>query len=231
MRLDLSNIDKCYRSGWLMRSKHAVLKSICLSLDSGQRLGVVGESGAGKSTLGMILAGLLRPDRGRVLINGSDIWRASKKNRVSMTQKVQVLFQHPEDTFDPRWTIQQSLMEPFVLNGKRPSHDALTTMLTDLDVDPSVLPRRSGQLSGGELQRIAMARIFAISPWFIILDEPTAMLDVLTEQRIIHLLKRFQERTSVGYLLISHDARLVKRFCDAVYFLENGLLLQKQKRA
>lgn len=191
----------------------------------GDLIGITGRSGAGKTTLGLILAGILRPDQGRVVFDGTDLWAAAGTERKRINRKLQMVFQHPESTFDPRWTMEQSLSEPFKLTGVRPGQRALAGLLADVGLDSAVLVRQPHQLSGGELQRLAIARIMALNPAVVVLDEPTAMLDVLTQARIMAMLEGIRQRTGVAYILISHDPALVSRFCRRTYRLEDGCLI------
>lgn len=228
MRLELVGITKRYRSGWLGRKSLTVLENLDLTIERGRCIGVVGDSGAGKTTLGRILAAMIQPDSGRVICDGRDLWSASTKTRIALGKKIQMLFQHPESVFDPRWTMHESLLEPFTLNGSTPSGGTLQAMLAEVELDSSVLPRRAFQLSGGELQRIAIARVFALDPGVVILDEPTSMLDALTQVKMMHLLQRIQLRSGVGYVLVSHNSALARRFCDVVFRLEGGRLVEEK---
>jgi peptide/nickel transport system ATP-binding protein len=228
MRVELRGVAKGYRQGWWRRKQRRVFEALDLTVESGQRIGIVGESGAGKTTLGHILAGTIRPDSGQVLCDGCDLWAAPGRLRCRLARKVQMLFQHPEAVFDPLWTMRQSLSEPFILNGGAATDGLLNDMLKEVGLDPSILPRHAGQLSGGELQRAAIARVFALDPAVVVLDEPTSMLDALSQAGILHLLQRIQRRNNVGYLLISHDTALVNQFCGFVFRLENGLLVKEK---
>lgn len=224
MSLELHQICKSRRSSRAGADLRQVLAGIDLMVKPGGIIGITGSSGAGKTTLGLILAGILRPDQGKVVLNGTDLWAADTAGRKQINRKLQMVFQHPESTFDPRWTMQQSLSEPFRLTGIRPDPLTLAGRLTEVGLDPSVLARRPHQLSGGELQRLAIARIMALNPAVVVLDEPTAMLDVLTQAGIMALLEGIRQRTGVAYVLISHDPDIVRRFCRRIFRLEKGRL-------
>ena len=222
MSLEIRQVIKSH--GRLKGSSNAapVLNRIDLKVAPGDVIGITGPSGVGKTTLGLILAGISRPDQGRVIFNGTDLWGADKASRRGINRKLQMVFQHPEGTFDPRWTLVQSMSEPYRIYGLRPDAAALARSLAEVDLDASLLTRRPHQLSGGELQRLAIARVMSLHPKIVVLDEPTAMLDVLTQARIMALLERFRRKSEVGYVLVSHDTTLLHRFCHQVYRLENG---------
>lgn len=222
MQLDLRQVSMTYSAEWPHRAVHKVLQNIDLTVPPGGRIGIAGPSGVGKTTLGRIMAGMLQPNSGKVFCDGVDLWRVPRKRRKRYLHKIQMLFQHPESTFDPRWTVARSLSEPFVLQKQRPSLPQLHPVLEAVQVDPAVLNRHPRQLSGGELQRIAIARIMALKPAVIVLDEPTAMLDLLTQARIMQLLADYQRDTPVSYVLISHDPYLTRLFCTSRYLLEAG---------
>lgn len=222
MCLEIHHIVKSHRTSRI--GAGPVLKGIHLRVNPGDGIGITGRSGAGKTTLGLILAGITKPDQGRVVFDGTDLWAADWAERKRINRKLQMVFQHPESIFDPRWTMRQSLSEPFRLTGTRPEPMVLAKQLTEVGLDSSVLARRPHQLSGGELQRLAIARIMILNPAVVVLDEPTAMLDVLTQAGIMALLEGIRQRTGVAYVLISHDPDLVRRFCRRTYHLEDGCL-------
>ncbi|GAB6906496.1 Oligopeptide transport ATP-binding protein OppF [Desulfosarcina cetonica] len=222
MHVEARGISKIYGSGWLIRRRRLVLDGIDMALAPGKRIGIVGRSGAGKTTLGLILAGILRPDTGQLRCGGIDLWTAGRQVRRRLGQRLQMVFQHPESSFDPRWTLARSLEEPFRLCGRVPSMQDLSAMLASVELQPALLTRRPGELSGGELQRMAISRALAMVPAVLVLDEPTAMLDVLTQARIIRLLEKIQRDTGVTIVLISHDPALINSFCHRVYRLDAG---------
>lgn len=224
MRVEADHISKTYGMGWMRRHYRPVLENVNLSLQQGQRVGIVGGSGAGKTTLGLILAGILKPDQGRLRLGDVDLWAAKPRTRRRLGQQLQMVFQHPENTFDPRWTLARSLAEPFILQGRRPAALDLSEMMGAVDLDASLLARRPAQLSGGELQRMAIARALCMQPRLLVLDEPTAMLDALTQARIFRLLEKIQKERDICMVLISHDPALVSMFCETLYRLKGSRL-------
>jgi peptide/nickel transport system ATP-binding protein len=224
MLLKVTNLHKRFGAG--LRRKHTtpVLKGIALSLNRCETVGIVGGSGAGKTTLALILCGLLPWDRGKVWLNDAPLDPRSRKSASLVHRCVQIVWQQPETAFNPRWKLGRSLKEPLLVQGVRPAPEMLEKQLERVDLAPEVLNRRPRQLSGGELQRLALARALILNPDLVILDEPTSMLDALTQARVIHLLQDIQQRTGVAYLFISHDMDLVRIFSHRAYFLTNGKL-------
>jgi len=224
MQIEVRHISKAYQTGWIVRQQRPVIDGVNLDLSPDRRIGVVGPSGAGKTTLGLILAGILRPDRGHLRCDGVDLLAADRRVRRRLGPQLQMVFQHPESTFDPRWRMLRSLEEPFLLSDRVPSASDLLEMLDAVELDRSLLARRPGELSGGELQRMAIARALAMQPALLVLDEPTAMLDAFTQARIIRLLLSIQKSRGICMVLISHDSELVDRFCHRRYLLAAGRL-------
>ena len=169
-----------------------------ISLQKGKTLGLLGQSGSGKSTLGQMMVGLLKPDSGELFFHGKLL---SYPIRGQARRRIQILFQHPEVSFNPQLT----LIEPFGLHAEH-------------------LARYPGELSGGELQRAALARVTVLEPEMILLDEPTSMLDVITQAQMIDFLRRYQQQHQTAYLFITHSTALAEQFCDEIVKMEDGRL-------
>lgn len=192
-----------------------------ISLQKGKTLGLLGQSGSGKSTLGQMMVGLLRPDSGELFFHGE---RLSYPIRGQARRRIQILFQHPEVSFNPQLTLRQSLAEPFKLMGKPFDDGAILSVIEPFGLHAEHLARYPGELSGGELQRAALARVTVLEPEMLLLDEPTSMLDVITQAQMIDFLRRYQQQHQTAYLFITHSTALAEQFCDEIVKMEDGRL-------
>lgn len=192
-----------------------------ISLQKGKTLGLLGQSGSGKSTLGQMMVGLLKPDSGELFFHGKLL---SYPIREQARRRIQILFQHPEVSFNPQLTLRQSLVEPFKLMGKPFDDGAILSIIEPFGLHAEHLARYPGELSGGELQRAALARVTVLEPEMILLDEPTSMLDVITQAQMIDFLRRYQQQHQTAYLFITHSTALAEQFCDEIVKMEDGRL-------
>ncbi len=224
MILKAHNLHKRFQTGNRKRRSLVVLNGVEISLNQGETLGIVGPSGAGKTTLALILCGLVQPDQGDVRLKGMPVRPRSKRAAKEIRRRIQIVWQHPETAFNPRWKLRRSLLEPYRIHGISVVPEQLENWLRQVDLDTEVLNRRPRQLSGGELQRLAIARAMGLDPDVVMLDEPTSMLDAITQAQVIRLLQNIQRRTGVAYLFISHSPDLVRHFSTRRMHLENGKL-------
>lgn len=208
-----------------------VLRGCSLRIAAGDAIGLEGRNGAGKSTLLRALLGLIPADGGAVLWNGRDIRGFSRKEMPAFRRAVQVVAQNPEQAFDPRYTIEESLREVYAIHPVlRAGMDAaalsarIAAGLSSVELAARVLPRRPHELSGGELQRAAICRALLVEPQLLLLDEPTTMLDASIQAQILHLLRRLHAERGLGMLLISHDRLLLDWFAQDIYVLDAGAL-------
>lgn len=192
-----------------------------ISLQKGKTLGLLGQSGSGKSTLGQMMVGLLKPDSGELFFHSKLL---SYPIRGQARRRIQILFQHPEVSFNPQLTLRQSLVEPFKLMGKPFDDGAILSVIEPFGLHAEHLARYPGELSGGELQRAALARVTVLEPEMILLDEPTSMLDVITQAQMIDFLRRYQQQHQTAYLFITHSTALAEQFCDEIVNMEDGRL-------
>ncbi len=196
-----------------------------ISLQKGKTLGLLGQSGSGKSTLGQMMVGLLRPDSGELFFHSKLL---SYPIRGQARRRIQILFQHPEVSFNPQLTLRQSLVEPFKLMGKPFDDGAILSVIEPFGLHAEHLARYPGELSGGELQRAALARVTVLEPEMILLDEPTSMLDVITQAQMIDFLRRYQQQHQTAYLFITHSTALAEQFSDEIVKMEDGHLLKER---
>ena len=215
MLLQIDNISHRYP-----KQEHLCLDGISLSLNRGETFGVLGTSGSGKSTLGRIAAGLLKPSSGRVLYNGEPLAALPKKDK--NRTKIQMIFQHAEVSFNPRLTLEASLAEIYRLRGLEYSFDILCSSAESFGIYPDQLRRFPPQLSGGELQRLAIARALLNEPEVLILDEASSMLDVIIQAQIMRMLKDLQKERQLAYLFITHDRPLAEIMCSQILEIEDG---------
>lgn len=216
MQIEIQGIHKTF---------HTEERTVCAVRDAslvfpeGKTVGVLGASGSGKSTLGQIVAGLQCPDAGTIRVDGQV---AAYPYRGRLRQKIQILFQHPEVSFNPRLTLLQSLREPYLLRRLPFDRSELRSRLERFGLYEEHLDRYPHELSGGELQRAALTRILVLEPDFIVLDEPTSMLDSISQAQIIRMLRELQRQQRLTYLFITHNAALAERCCDEVYHMTDG---------
>ena len=213
-----------------------VLKAVdgvSFALTPGETLGLVGESGCGKSTLGRLVLALLTPTRGRILFNGEDLTRLSRPRLKELRRQVQIIFQDPYSSLNPRMTVGQILEEPFVIHnlGTRPERRAwVTELLTEVGLTTDVVDRYPHEFSGGQRQRLGIARALALKPRLIVADEPVSALDVSIQAQILNLLAELQRRHGLTYLFISHDLGVISQISNRVAVMYAGRLLEMASR-
>lgn len=226
--LRAEDVSLIYESGLINKKKIEVLKGINLELCDGKTLGLMGSSGSGKSTIGRILAGLERPTSGSVLFEGEDIWSMPKGDFLDYRRQVQMVFQDPEGSLNPRKSIERSIHEVLGLlrvpSGSWQSRTREALLMVGLSED--LLCRRPSQISGGQCQRVALARVLLLRPKVMILDEPTSALDISVQAQILNLLKELQRDLGLAYLLISHQPEVIGFMADETLSLEGGEIVQ-----
>jgi peptide/nickel transport system ATP-binding protein len=224
--LTIENIKKSYSVG--MGRKKTILTNLSLSLQSGCITGLVGPSGSGKSTLARLILRLERPDKGKVSYQGHDIWKLNKKKQHNFRQKIQLVPQHPDAAFNPRLKIGSSLKEVFRFHDVCPAakqNNYLKATLAHVCVHTDFLSRYPSQLSGGEIQRLAIARAILTKPDLLVLDEITSMLDVSVQAAVIQTLRNLHQEHSTAFLFITHNIALAKAFCHTIFVIDNGGLI------
>ncbi len=212
------------------KQKQDALKAISLTLVPGKTLAIVGRSGSGKSTLAKVLSGLLKPTRGDCFVDGKPMSRFSKRDWQQFRRQVQWVLQDPFGAFDPRWRVDAILAEGLTATSQsklklEDLREQQMALLVKVGLSSDMLTRYPHEFSGGQRQRLAIARALAVNPRVIICDEPTSALDVLVQAQILNLLRDLQQQYQLSYCLISHNSDVVHYLADSVCVLTNGEIL------
>ena len=203
------------------------LRDINVTIAAGSTVGVVGESGSGKSTLVRLMCGLLTPSKGEIMFADRSVTDWLSHDRLEFHRRNQIVFQSPASSLDPRLRIKTSLSEPTkALERRRPDVAELTGWLEDVGLSGEVLSRYPHQLSGGQLQRIAVARALSVRPDVLYADEPTSALDVSVQAQVLNLLMGLKIRHGLTMVLVSHDLAVVARVCEEVIVLKDGQVVE-----
>lgn len=219
MLIRAEQITKKYKSRTGDKKAFYAVKEVSFEIERGETVGLLGESGSGKSTLGQILVGLVRASSGEVYYNDQKL---SFPLKGETRKKIQILFQHPEVSFNPMLPLKKSMIEPYQVCKKAYSRDILLEAIGKFGLHGEHLERTPMELSGGELQRAALARILVMEPELIVLDEPTSMLDVISQAQIVRFLKEYQRQHQTAYLFITHNKSLAHQICDQVCEIQEG---------
>jgi oligopeptide/dipeptide ABC transporter ATP-binding protein len=211
------------------RTMHAV-NDVSLDVPRGKVTGVVGESGCGKSTLARLVLRLIDASAGKVLFEGVDLGTLPAADLRKLRRRMQMVFQDPYSSIDPRYTIRRALLEPYQVQGVPIDADTARTRIDELVAMVGLSPRMADsyphQLSGGQRQRVGIARALALNPSLLVLDEPTASLDVSIQAQIIGLLEALKNDLGLTYLFISHDLSLIRYFCDRTVVMYLGRIVE-----
>lgn len=204
------------------------LSGVSLSILPGQSMGVIGESGAGKTTLAALAAGLATPSSGRVFINGQRL-SSGRKDRRRRARKVQLVWQDTYGSVDPRMTVEKIIAEPFRIHGLDKGQgigQQISRLLNEVGLSNDLLARHPHQLSGGEVQRVVIARALALDPELLICDEPAAALDARTKLQLAEMLVGLQTARKLSLMVIAHDLPLVRKITGELIVMYRGVVVE-----
>lgn len=231
--LEVSGLKKTYSTGRGLLTRHQLapaVDDVSFRIESGSTFGLVGESGSGKSTTARIVARLESADAGSVLLRGSDLLSARGRGLLDVRREVQMVFQDPFASLDPRWTVEQLIGEGMRIHRigtRRDRRDRVVDLLEQVGLQASAAVRLPHQFSGGQRQRIGIARALAVNPELLVLDEPVSALDISIQAQILNLLIDLQRQRGLTYLFISHDLAIVERFCEVVAVMKDGKIVEQ----
>lgn len=206
------------------------LAGVSVSIQRGEAVGLVGESGSGKTTLARVLLGLQKPASGAATIEGRSIADWLQKDRSAFRRRIQMIFQDPYGSLNPRLTIGSALAEPLRVHrlvSRGAESAAVSKLMEMVELDPALATRYPHEFSGGQRQRIGIARALATQPEILIADEPVSALDVSVQAQVLNLLKRLQRENNLTLLLIAHDLAAVRYVCDRVVVLYHGEVVEQ----
>jgi peptide/nickel transport system ATP-binding protein len=207
----------------------AAVDDVSFAIDQGEVFGLVGESGSGKTTTGRCLLRLIEPTSGSINFKGEDLLRYSARRMREARRDMQIVFQDPYSSLNPRMRAREIVEEPFIIHriGTRASRrDQVADLFRVVGLDPAHLERYPHEFSGGQRQRIGLARAIALNPSFLVLDEPVSALDLSVQAQVINLLLDLQDRFKLTYLFIAHDLRLVEHICSRVAVMYLGKIVE-----
>ncbi|WP_051201003.1 ATP-binding cassette domain-containing protein [Butyrivibrio sp. XPD2002] len=226
--ISASHLKKSFRIGWNKQS--CVIKDVSLDINKGETLALVGESGCGKSTLARLLLRMLKADEGTILFENREISGLSEKNFRSYRREMQMVFQDPASSLDPRMKVRDIIAEPLkawhVYNSRKELEERVLELVDMVELRTDCLDRYPHQFSGGQRQRIGIARAIALNPKLLVCDESVSALDVCVQAQILNLLKTLKKQMGLTCLFISHDLSVVSFIADRVCVMKDGRICE-----
>ena len=232
--LEIRNLTKVFPLGESIfgggaKGEVRAVDNVSLDIEPGETLGLVGESGSGKSTLGRLVLRLIQPTSGSVIFDGRDLLAANHDEMRRLRRDMQIIFQDPFGSLDPRMRVEQVITEPLIIHERMSTSSRrarVAELLRAVGLDESALRRFPHEFSGGQRQRIGIARALALRPKFIVADEPVSALDVSVGAQIVNLLARLQQEFKLTYLFISHSMPLVRYLATRIAVMHHGRIVE-----
>lgn len=222
--IEVAGLSKIYKSGLVRKKEFYAVSNVSFSIKRGETLGLIGESGSGKSTLGQCLIRLSEPSEGKIIFDGIDITSLGKSELKKMRPRMQIIFQDPDSSLNPRMRLQDSILEPYRIHDIKDTkeYEKLYKLIESVGLSEEHMMRFPHQLSGGQKQRAVLARALSMDPDFLVADEPTASLDVSVQAQILVLLQKIKQKFRLTMLFISHDFNIIRHMCDSVVVMYKG---------
>lgn len=228
--LEFVNVTKQYRSGMFGTELTKAVDDVSFTVRENERLGLLGESGCGKSTIAQLAMKLLRPSKGEILYHGKNIRRLSGREKKIYRKNVQIVFQNPQQVFNPRMKLYETIAEPIRLHRLAASPAEERKMIAQymelFGLPEELFDRFPQEISGGQAQRIAIMRIVMLEPEIIIADEPTTMLDVSVQAQILQLLNEVMDQNQISLIFVSHDLDVVRAMCQKIMVIREGKVIE-----
>ncbi len=231
--LRIENLKKHYpiQKGFFSRSKGTVkaVDGVSLAIEKREILGLVGESGCGKTTLGRVILRIEEPTEGTIFYKGQNITKMGKEKLRQLREEMQIIFQDPYSSLNPRYTVSQLIKEPLIVHGIGDSlsqQKRILTLIREVGLQEESLNRYPHEFSGGQRQRIGIARALSLNPKFMVCDEPVSALDVSIQAQVINLLMELQKNRGLTYLFISHDLSVVEHLCNRIVVMYLGRIVE-----
>ena len=228
--LEIKNLNKIYKSGFWNNHKTEAVKDVSFEIKDGEIFGLIGGSGCGKTTISRMIMGFLEADSGSICYDGIELTKLNKKEWKKMRDKIQMIFQIPQMTFNPRFTVYDCCAEPLrlfhLVQSKNEEKQMVEEMLKSIGVSADQMNKYPHEISGGQAQRISIIRTMILNPKLLICDEPTSMLDVSVQAQILNMILEKQKESNFSILFISHDLDVIRAVCDRVAVMESGKIIE-----
>lgn len=229
--LEFKNVTKQYRSGMFGTHLTKAVDDVSFCVGENERLGLLGESGCGKSTMAQLAMKLLKPSKGSIEYNGKNIKHMSRSEMKNYRKNVQIIFQNPQQVFNPRMKFKETIAEPVRIYNLASSPEEEKKIISEhmemFGLPEELFDRYPQEISGGQAQRIAIMRILMLKPEIIIADEPTTMLDVSVQAQILELLKEVMDKNNITLIFVSHDLDVVRAMCKRIMVIKDGQVVEQ----